>query len=164
MVEKVFQQIFVLIIDIKMCIRLRSFFGNSLNINQEMLDLKIAFSTLLLVFNNKAENTTKMVVLPCLLIAGLLFSSLSSYCKTNGELKSPSCPPCNYVFLLFFRVSSKSSINLSVDAEYAPSVSKWVLQFCCNLSFTRLSLFFLLFCLLYVVCALLVPFFWLTGY
>lgn len=49
-------------------------------------------------FYNKAEKTTKMVGLPHFIIFCLLFSSLSSYCKTNGELKSPSYPLCNCGF------------------------------------------------------------------
>lgn len=140
-----------------MCIHLRSFFTNSLNINQGMFDLKIAFSTLLLVFNNKAEKTTKLVGLLCFIIAGLLFSSLYSYCKTNGELKSPSRPLCNYVFMLYFRLLSKSSINVSLMLNI-PVV--FLNEACSSAAISALQcfLFFLLLCLLYVVCALLVPF------
>lgn len=106
-----------------------------------------------LIFNNITENKNGWFAL-----LKNSWSPLSTYCKTNGELKSPSCPLCNYVFVLHFRLFSKSSINLSVDAEYTCSVSKGSLQICCNLTFTRFYLFFLLSCLLYVVCALLVPF------
>lgn len=74
---------------------------------------------------NKADKTTKMVGLPYFIIFRLLFSSLCRYCKTNGELKSLSCPLCNYGFVLYVRLFSKSSINLSVGAECTCSASKW---------------------------------------
>lgn len=145
-----------MIADIKMCIHLTSFVSSSLNnIKQRMLDLKIAFSNLLLVFSNKAEKSAKIVSLPSFIVACLLFLALSSYCETSGHLTKLPSHTCGTAFLVYILVCL-----LKAKLNYWLIVTKPVLfknEACNSIAISALHSFLLL-CSLYMVCALLVPF------